>query len=53
LLLDVGDRGSAGKTTDGQKFQDKHPNWQTGFLSPWYDFLRLCHRKCVNFIPCA
>ena len=53
LLLDVGDRCSAGKTTDGQKFQDTHPDWQAGLLSPWYEFLRLRHRKCVNFIPCA
>jgi hypothetical protein len=49
-LSDVGDRCSAGKTTDGQKYQETHPNWQQGVVSPWYDFLRLRHRKYVNFI---
>jgi hypothetical protein len=49
-LFDVGDRCSAGKTTDGQKFQDTHPNWQPGVVSPWYEFLRLRHRKffCIS-----
>jgi hypothetical protein len=42
---DVGDRCSAGKTKDGQKYQETHPNWQQGVVSPWYDFLRLRHRK--------
>ena len=46
----MGDRCSAGKTTDGQKYQETHPNWQQGVVSPWYDFLRLRHRKYVNFI---
>lgn len=41
----VGNRGSAGKTKDGQKFQDTHPNFQSSLISPWYDFLRLRHRK--------
>ena len=41
----VGNRCSAGKTTDGRKFQDTHPNWQPGLISPWYDFLKLRHRK--------
>jgi hypothetical protein len=45
LFFYVGNRCSAGKTMDGQKFQDTHPNWQPGIVSPWYDFLRLRHRK--------
>ena len=48
-LFDVRNRCSAGKTTDGQKFQDTHRNWQPGLVSPWYDFLRLRHRKFIIF----
>ena len=37
----VGNRCSAGKKMDGQKFQDTHPSWQLGLVSSWYDFLQL------------
>ena len=46
-FFDVNDRCSVGKTSDGQKFQDAHPNWQPGLVTPWYEFLRLRHRKCL------
>jgi hypothetical protein len=45
--VQVGDRCSAGKTADGQKFQDTHPDWRSGLVSPWYEFLRLRHRKFI------
>ena len=34
---------------DGQKFQDTHPDWQPGFVSPWFEFLRQRHRKFFYF----
>jgi hypothetical protein len=47
VFFNVGNRCSAGKTIDGQKFQDTHPDWQSGLISPWYNFLRLRHRKLI------
>ena len=43
--LDVSDRCSVGRTRNGQKFQDAHPNWQPGLVFPWYEFLKLQHHK--------
>jgi len=52
-LSDFGNRCTVGKTMDGRKFQDTHPNWQPGLVYPWYEFLQQRHRKFYYFISCT